>query len=50
LSAKSVEDVLEIQNNYTKRTYDGYLHQLSKIGGMSARVVKETYEPMGQKP
>jgi hypothetical protein len=45
LSAKSIEHVCEIQNDYTRRAGDGYLHQLSKIGGMYAELLKETYNP-----
>jgi hypothetical protein len=45
LSAKSIEHVLEIQTGYTRRACDGYLHQLSKIGGMYAELFKATSKP-----
>jgi hypothetical protein len=46
LSAKSVEQAIEIQTGYAKRAYDGYMHQLSKIGGMYADLAKEAYKPV----
>ena len=36
LSAKSVEQAMEIQSGYARRAYDGYLHQMSKLGGLYA--------------
>jgi hypothetical protein len=45
-SAKSVEQAIEIQTGYAKRAYDGYMHQMSKIGGMYAELAKEAYKPM----
>ena len=29
-----------------ERAYDGYMHQLSKIGGMYAELAKEAYKPV----
>ena len=46
LSAKSVEQAIEIQTGFAKRAYDGYMHQLSKIGGMYAEFAKEAYRPV----
>ena len=37
---------IEIQSGFAKRTYDGYMHQLSKIGGMYAELAKEAYKPV----
>jgi hypothetical protein len=45
-SAKSVEQAIEIQTGFAKRTYDGYMHQMSKIGGMYADLAKEAYKPV----
>ena len=45
-SAKSVEQAIEIQTGFAKRAYDGYMHQLSKIGGMYAELAKEAYKPV----
>ena len=46
LSAKSVEQAIEIQTGFAKRAYDGYMHQMSKIGGMYADLAKEAYKPV----
>lgn len=46
LGAKTVEQAMEIQTNWAKRSYDEYMHQLSKIGGMYAEIAKEAYRPM----
>ena len=45
LSAKSAEQALEIHSSFTRRTYDGYVYQLSKIGGIYAELAKEAYKP-----
>lgn len=45
LTAKSVEQAIEIQTGYAKRAYDGYMHQVSKLGGMYAELAKDAYRP-----
>jgi hypothetical protein len=46
LSARSVEQAVEIQSGYARRAYDGYLHQISKLGGLYAEWAKEAYKPV----
>ncbi len=46
MSAKSVEQALEIQTGYAKRAYDGYMHQMSKVGSLYAEMAKEAYKPV----
>lgn len=46
LAAKSVEQAYEIQQSYAKRSYDEYVHQLSKIGGMYSTLAKDAYKPV----
>jgi hypothetical protein len=46
LTAKSVEQAIEIQTGYAKRAYDEYMHQMSKIGGLYAELAKEAYKPV----
>ena len=46
LSAKSVEQAVEIQTGYAKRAYDDYMHQVSKLGGLYAELAKEAYQPV----
>jgi len=46
LTAKSIEQAIEIQTGYAKRAYDEYMHQMSKIGGLYADLAKEAYKPV----
>jgi len=46
LTAKSIEQAVEIQTGFAKRAYDEYMHQLSKIGGMYAELAKGAYKPV----
>lgn len=45
ISAKSVDKAVEIQNEYLKQTYEGYVGELTKIGSMMADVAKDAYRP-----
>ena len=46
LRAKSLEQAVEIQSDFTARTFDGYIHELSKIGGVYAQLLKDSCEPL----
>lgn len=46
LGAKSVEQVVDLQAKFVKRSYDEYMHQMTKIGSMYAGLAKEAYRPM----
>jgi len=46
MAAKSMEQAVEIQSNYAKRAYDGYIQQMSKISSMYVDLAKEAYRPM----
>ena len=46
MSAKSLEQAVEIQAGYAKRAYDGYMHHVSKIVGLYAELAKEAYRPV----
>lgn len=48
LRAKSLEQAVGIQSAFTTRTFDGYVHELSKIGGMYAQLLKDSCEPLEQ--
>jgi hypothetical protein len=43
MGSKSVGQAIEIQTSYTKRAYDDYMQQASKIGGMYANMAKKAY-------
>jgi len=43
--AKSFEKAIEIQTDYAKTAYEGFVAQATKIGEMYADLAKETYKP-----
>jgi hypothetical protein len=46
VSAKSVEQAVEIQTNFAKRAYEDYMQQITKIGGMYSSLAKDSYKPV----
>lgn len=48
VSAKSVEQVVDIQTAYAKKAYDDYVAQLSKLSEMYAGIAKDAYRPFEQ--
>src|SRR5262245_39963810 len=50
LAARSMEQAMEIQSGYARRAYDGYLHQISKLGGLHADWANEAYKPVEKAP
>ena len=45
LGAKSVDKAIEIQSDYVKTAYEGFVAQATKIGELYADLAKETYKP-----
>ena len=45
LGAKSLDKVLEIQTDYAKTAYEGFVAQATKIGELYADFAKESYKP-----
>ena len=43
---QSMEQAFEIQTGFAKRAYDGYMHQMSKMGTLYAEMAKEAYKPV----
>ena len=48
IGAKSVEQVIEIQSQYAKRSYDNYVAEASKLGEWYADVVRNATKPFEQ--
>lgn len=48
MSARSIEQALEIQASFAKRSYDDYMQQLAKVNGLYADLAKDAYKPMQQ--
>ena len=46
LTARSLDQVLEIQTSYARRCYDDYMHQLSRLGSMYADLAKDSTKPL----
>jgi len=45
LGAKTLEKAIEIQSDYVKTAYEGFVAQSSKIGELYTDLAKETYKP-----
>jgi hypothetical protein len=45
LGAKSLDKAIEIQTDYAKSAYEGFVAQATKIGELYADLAKETYKP-----
>lgn len=45
LGAKSIEKAIEIQTDYAKTAYEGFIAQATKMGELYADLAKETYKP-----
>ena len=45
LTAKSLEQAMEIQTSYAKRAYDEYMAQMTKISTLYTDIAKDAYKP-----
>ncbi|WP_394891792.1 phasin family protein [Mesorhizobium sp. AaZ16] len=45
LSAKSLENAIEIQADYAKQAYEGFVAEASKLSGLYADMAKDSYKP-----
>jgi hypothetical protein len=43
--AKSIEKAIEVQSDYVKSTYEGFVAQATKLGELYADLAKESYKP-----
>jgi phasin family protein len=43
--AKSIDKAIEIQTDYAKTAYEGFVAQATKLGELYADLAKETYKP-----
>ena len=48
IGAKSVEQVIEIQSQYTKRAYDNYVAEAKKLSDLYVDVVRNATKPFEQ--
>ena len=45
LGAKSLEKAIEIQSDYVKTAYEGFVAEAAKMGELYTDLAKETYKP-----
>jgi hypothetical protein len=45
LGAKTVEKAIEVQSEYVKTSYEGFVAQATKLGELYADLAKESYKP-----
>lgn len=45
LSAKSLENAFEIQADYAKQAYEGFLAEATTLSGLYADMAKDSYRP-----
>ena len=46
MSAKSLEKAVEMQTEYMRTAYEGFVAHATKIGGLYADLAKELYKPI----
>jgi len=46
LGAKSLEKAIEVQSEYVKGAYEGFVAQSTKLGELYTDLAKETYKPL----
>jgi hypothetical protein len=44
-TAKTLEKAIEIQTDYAKQAYEGFVAQATKLGELYAEVAKDAYKP-----
>jgi hypothetical protein len=45
VAAKSLEKAIEVQSDYAKQAYEGFVAEATKIGDLYAELFKDTYKP-----
>ena len=46
LGAKSLDKAIEVQSNYVKTAYEGFVAEATKMGELYTDLAKETYKPL----
>jgi hypothetical protein len=46
LGSKSFEKVVEVQSDFVKTAYEGFVAEATKLGELYAELAKETYKPI----
>ena len=48
VGVKSLEQAIEIQSQYAKRSYDNWVAEASKLSEMCAEMARDSYRPVEQ--
>src|ERR1700710_478615 len=46
MGAKSLEKAIEVQTDFVKSAYEGFVAEATKLGDMYSDLAKETYKPI----
>lgn len=46
LGAKNVETAIQIQTEFAKSAYEGFVAQATKVGELYAKIAKDAFKPM----
>jgi len=46
LGSKSLEKVIEVQSDFVKTAYEGFVAEATRLGELYADLAKETYKPL----
>ncbi len=46
LGTRTLESAIEVQSEYAKTAYEGFVAQATKLGGLYADIAKESYKPL----
>jgi phasin family protein len=46
LGAKTLKEVVDLQTDFAKSTFESYLQQSSKLGELTAKLTQEAFEPL----
>ena len=46
VGAKSLDKAIEVQTDYLKHSYEGFVAEATKLGELYADLAKETYKPL----
>jgi len=47
MGAKSLDKVMEVQSEYLKSSYEDFVAEATKLGGLYVDLAKEAYKPFG---
>lgn len=49
IGSKSIQELIELQSDFTKSTFNSYVGQMTKMGDMVASIAKEAAEPLNSR-